>query len=86
MPGGSSAVKEEPAKTSSPLPLLGAAGSTEGGAGEDNHIDSPVMEPPRVLPAPAPVAEGVRPWEKYSLLVHIFTAHNRWSLKPHAWV
>ena len=24
--------------------------------------------------------------EKYSLLVHIFTAHNRWSLKPHALV
>ena len=82
MPGGSSAAKEEPAKTSSPLPLLGAAGGT----GEDDHIDGPVMEPLRVLPAPAPVAEGVHPWEKYSLLVRIFTAHNRWSLKPHAWV
>ena len=65
MPGGSSAVKEEPAKTSSPPPLLGAAGST----GEDNHVDGPVMEPPLVSPAPTPVTEGVRPWEKYSLLV-----------------
>ena len=86
MPGGSSAAKEEPAKTSSPPPLLGAADSAEGGAGEDDHIDGPVMEPPRVLPDPIPVAEGVRPWEKYSLLVHIFTAHNRLSLEPHAWV
>ena len=46
MPGRSSAVKEEPTKASSPPPLLGAAGSTEGGTGEDNHIDGPVMEPP----------------------------------------
>ena len=45
MPGGSSAAKEEPAKTSSPLPLLGAVGSTEGGTGEDDHVDCPVMEP-----------------------------------------
>ena len=82
MPGRSSTAKEEPAKTSSPLPLLGAVG----GASEDDHIDSPVMEPLRVSPAPTPVAEGVCPWEKYSLLVCIFTAHNRWSLEPHAWV
>ena len=86
MPGGSSTVKEEPAKTSSPLPLLGAAGGAEGGAGKDDHVDSPVMEPLWVLPAPAPVAEGACPREKYSLLVRIFTAHNRRSLKPHAWV
>ena len=52
MPGRSSAVKEEPAKASSPLPLLGAAG----GAGKDDHIDGLVMEPPRVSPAPAPGA------------------------------
>ena len=82
MPGGSSAAKEEPAKTSSPLPLLGAAGS----ASKDDHIDSPLMEPPRVSPAPTLVAEGARPWEKYSLFVRIFTAHNRRSLEPHAWV
>ena len=71
---------------SSPPPLLGAVGGAEGGAGKDDHIDGPVMEPPRVSPAPAPVAEGAHPQEKYSLLVRIFTAHNRWSLKPHAWV
>ena len=48
MPGGSSTAKEEPTKTSSPPPLLGAAGST----GKDDHIDGPVMEPLPVLPAP----------------------------------
>ena len=82
MPGRSSAVKEEPTKTSSPPPLLRAVGGTS----KDDHIDSPVTEPPRVLPAPTRVAEGARPREKYSLLVHIFTAHDRRSLKPHAWV
>ena len=46
MPGRSTTAKEEPAKVSSPPPLLGVAGSAEGGAGEDNHIDGPVMEPP----------------------------------------
>ena len=50
------------------------------------HIDGPVMEPQRVSPAPTPVAEGACPWEKYSLLVRIFTVHNRLSLEPHAWV
>ena len=86
MPGGSSAAKEEPAKTSSPPPLLGAAGGAKGSVGRDDHVDGPVMEPPRVSPAPAPVAEGACPWEKYSLLVRIFTTHNKQSLKPHAWV
>ena len=82
MPGGSSAVKEEPAKVGSPLSLLGAAG----GAGQNDHIVNPVMGPPTVLPVPAPVAEGARPQEKYSLLVCIFTAKDRRSLEPHAWV
>ena len=86
MPGGSSAAKEEPAKVNPPPPLLGAVGGTEGGAGPDDHVDGPVTGPLRVLPAPAPVAEGACPLEKYSLLVRIFTAHNRWSLEPHAWV
>ena len=86
MPGGSIAAKEEPTMASPPSPLLGAVGGTEGGAGPDDHTDSPVTGPLRVLPAPAPVAEGVRPREKYSLLVRIFTAHNRRSLEPHAWV
>ena len=74
MPGGSSAVKQEPAKVGSPPPLLGAAGSTEGGTGQDDHTVSPVMGPLTVSSAPVPVAEGVCPWEKYSLLVRIFTA------------
>ena len=86
MPGGSSAAKEEPAKAGSPPPLLGAAGSAEGSTGQDDHIIGPVMGPPTVLPAPAPVFEGVCPWEKYSLLVCIIIAHNRRSLEPHAWV
>ena len=76
MPGRSTTAKEEPTKTSYPPPLLGAVGSAEGCADKDNHIDGPVMEPPRVSPAPAPVAEGARPRQKYSLLVCIFTAHN----------
>ena len=86
MPGGSSAVKEEPAKVGSPPSLLGAAGSAEGGTSQDNHIVGPVMGPLTVSPAPTPVAEGTRPWEKYSLLVCIFTTQDRRSLKPHAWV
>ena len=42
MPGGSSAMKEEPAKMSSLPPLVGAAG----GASKDDHVDGPLMEPP----------------------------------------
>ena len=84
MPGGSSAAKEEPAKTSSPPPLLGAAGGAKGGTGKDDHIDGPGMEPLQV--SLAPLCEGARLQEKYSLLVRIFTAHNRRSLEPHAWV
>ena len=61
MPGRSSTAKEEPAQASSPLPFLGAVGGTEGGTGEDDHVDSPVMGPLQVSPAPAPVAEGVPP-------------------------
>ena len=38
------------------------------------------------LPANTTVAEGACQWEKYSLLVCIFTARDRWSLEPHAWV
>ena len=82
MSGGSSTANEEPTKAGSPLSLLGAAG----GAGQDDHIIGPVMGSPTVSPAPTPIAEGAHPWEKYSLLVCIFTTQNRQSLKPHAWV
>ena len=86
MPGRSSAAKEEPVKAGSPPLLLGAVGSAEGGTGQDDHTISPDMGPPPVSLAPTHVAERARPWEKYSLLVHIFTTQNRRSLKPHAWV
>ena len=82
MPGGSSTAKEEPVKAGSPPSLLGAAGGT----GQDDHIVGPVMGPPTVSPAPTPIAEGAHPQEKYSLLVCIFTAKDRRSLEPHAWV
>ena len=86
MPGRSSTVKEEPVKAGSPLSLLGAAGGTLGGTGKDDCIIHPVERSPVTSPANATVAEGVRQWEKYSLLVHIFTARERQSLEPHAWV
>ena len=82
MPGRSSATKEEPAKAGPPPSLLGAAGST----GQDDCIVDPTKGSQMVLPAIAPIAEGACRWEKYSLLVHIFTARQRQSLEPHAWV
>ena len=86
MPGRSSASKEEPIKAGSPPCLLGAAGSTLGGASKDDHIVGPVDRSPVTSPANATVAEGVRRQEKYSLLVRIFTTRERRSLEPHAWV
>ena len=86
MPGRSSAVKEEPIKEGSPLSLLGAAGGTLGGTGKDDHIINPIEGSPVTSPANTTLAEGVRRWEKYSLLVRIFTTRDRWSLEPHAWV
>ena len=70
----------------SPLSLLGAAGGTLGGAGKDDCIVNPIKGSPVTSPANATVAEGVHRWEKYSLLVHIFTARDRRSLESHAWV
>ena len=58
MPGGSSAAKEEPARVGSPLSLLGAAGSAEGGTGQDDHIVDPVLGSLTVSPPTATVAEG----------------------------
>ena len=86
MPSGFSTMKEEPAKVGSPPSLLGATGGTLGGTGKDDHIVDPAEESPVTSPANATVAEGVCRWEKYSLLVRIFTARDRQSLKPHAWV
>ena len=60
MPGGSSAVKEEPVKVGSPLSLLGATVSTLGGASKDNRIIDPAEGSPVTLPANTTVAEGVR--------------------------
>ena len=86
MPGGSSATKEEPVKAGSPSSLLGAAGGTMGSAGKDDQIVDHVVGSPAASPANATIAEGVHRREKYSLLVCIFTARDRWSLEPHAWV
>ena len=86
MPGRSSTAKEMPIKVGSPLSLLGAAGGALGGTGKDDRIIDPVERSPVTSPANATVAEGVRQWEKYSLLVCIFTARERRSLEPHAWV
>ena len=86
MPGRSSTAKEEPTKAGSPMSLLGAAGGTLGVTGKDDCIIDPVEGSPVTLPANATVAEGVCQWEKYSLLVRIFTARDRQSLEPHAGV
>ena len=82
MPGRSSAMKEEPAKSGPPPSLLGATGGT----GQDDQATDPITGSWTVSPATTTVAEGVRQWEKYSLLVRIFTARDRQSLEPHAWV
>ena len=82
MPGGSSTTKEEPAKSGPPPSLLGATG----GAGQDDQATDPITGSRMVSPATATVAEGARQREKYSLLVRIFTARDRRSLEPHAWV
>ena len=86
MPGRSSATKEEPAKSGPPPSLLGATGSAKGGTSQDDQATNPITGSRMVSPATATVAEGARRWEKYSLLVRIFTARDRWSLEPHAWV
>ena len=79
-------MKEEPAKAGPPLSLLGASGSAVGGTGKDDQVIDPVMGSLATSPVTATVAEGACQWEKYNLLVHIFTAQDRRSLEPHAWV
>ena len=82
MPGRSSTMKEEPAKLGPPPSLLGATGS----AGQDDQVTDPITGSQTVLPATTTVAEGAHRWEKYSLLVRIFSAQDRRSLEPHTWV
>ena len=55
MPGGSSAMKEEPIKVGSPPSLLGAAGSA---MGKDDQIVDPVVGSPAVMPANTTIAKG----------------------------
>ena len=57
-----------------------------GSASKDNQLVDPIMGSPATSPVTATIAEGVHQWEKYSLLVCIFTTRNRRSLDPHAWV
>ena len=57
-----------------------------GGTSKDDQIIDPVVGSLAASPANATIAEGARRREKYSLLVRIFTARDRWSLEPHAWV
>ena len=82
MPGRSCTAKEEPDRAGNPLPLLGAAG----GASQDDIIINPTAGSLVNVPTTATIAEGVCWWEKYSLLVRIFTARDRWAHEPHAWV
>ena len=82
MPGGSIITKEEPAKSGPPPSLLGATG----GDGQDDQATDPITGSWTVSPATTTTAEGVRQREKYSLLVCLFTAQDRQSLEPHAWV
>ena len=85
MPGGSSAAKEEPNRAGAPLPLLGATGSTVGSAGQDDLVIDPMMGSLVNTHATVSIAEGAWQQEKYSLLVCIFAARDRWALEPHAW-
>ena len=86
MPGGSSKAKEEPDRAGAPSPLLGVVGSAVGSAGQDDLVIDPTRGSPGNTQATATIAEGACRREKYSLLVRIFTARDRWALKPHAWV
>ena len=81
MPGGSSAT-EEPTRSGPPPSLLGVTGGT----GQDDQATDPTTGSRSVSPATTTIAEGARRWEKYSLLVRIFTSRGRRSLESHAWV
>ena len=56
MPGGSSATKEEPAKSGPPPSLLGATGGTS----QDDQATDPITGSWTVSPVTETIAEGVR--------------------------
>ena len=60
MPGRSSAMKEEPAKSGLPPSLLGATGGTKGSAGQDDQATDPITGSRTVLLATTTIAEGAR--------------------------
>ena len=60
MPGGSSTMKEKPAKSGPPPSLLGATGSAKGGASQDDQATDPITGSWTVSPATATIAEGAR--------------------------
>ena len=57
MQGGSSATKEEPAKSGPPRSLLGATGGTEGGACQDDQATDPIAGSWTISPATATIAK-----------------------------
>ena len=85
MPGKSSTAKDKPDKAGASSSLLRATGGAVGSASQDDSVIDPIMGSPVNTHATASIAEGVCQWEKYSLVVRIFTARDRWALKPHAW-
>ena len=84
MPGRSSTAKDEPDMVDTSSSLQGAMGGMVGGVSQGNSVINPVMGSPANMHATASVVEGACQWEKYSLLVHIFTARDRQALEPHA--
>ena len=86
MPGRSSAAKEEPNRVGAPLPLLEAMGRAVGHASQDDSVVDPTMGSMGNTPTTASIAEGACRQKKYSLLVRIFTARDRWALEPHHWL
>ena len=85
MPGRSSTAKDEPDQTGTPSSLLGVTGGMVGSASQGNLVTDPMMWSPANTCTTASIAEGASWHEKYHLLVHIFTARDRWVLEPHMW-
>ena len=83
---GSSAAKDEPNWLGIPSSFLGVTGCPAGSVNQGNHLADSLIESSAIMHAMASVSEGVCWQQKYSLLVHVFTARDRWALEPHAWV